>query len=123
MPRKTENSKATNIMVGAKLRALRQSMGITGEQLASKIGITYQQLSKYERGTNTMSLFRACLIARALGVSVLYFTDEERVEIPVSLGQRMAMEVSRNFMKIQNPEMQLVLNKMTKLISDNNQPV
>jgi transcriptional regulator with XRE-family HTH domain len=61
--------------VGARLRERRVMLGLTQQQLAEIIGVTYQQAHKYERGHNRLSAGRLYTIARALGVPVSWFFE------------------------------------------------
>lgn len=54
--------------------------GISQSTLAENLGITFQQVQKYEKGTNRISASRLQDIARCLGSSVLYFFDDAPVE-------------------------------------------
>jgi transcriptional regulator with XRE-family HTH domain len=56
--------------LGAKVRHYRERRGITQEGLAATIGVTFQQVQKYEKGTNRISVHRFLLIADGLGCSV-----------------------------------------------------
>lgn len=56
--------------VGANIRRIRETQNKTREGLCPLLGVTYQQLAKYESGTNRISVGRFVLIARALGVTV-----------------------------------------------------
>tara|TARA_A100001391_G_scaffold192394_1_gene166620 strand:- start:573 stop:833 length:261 start_codon:yes stop_codon:yes gene_type:complete len=62
-----------NVSLGKKVRARRLTLGLTQSQLASKIGVTFQQVQKYEKGTNGVSAERLADIALSLKVNVLYF--------------------------------------------------
>jgi transcriptional regulator with XRE-family HTH domain len=62
--------------VGARLRERRIMLGLTQQQLADLIGVTYQQSHKYERGTNRMAASRLYKAAQVLGVEVSYFFEE-----------------------------------------------
>jgi transcriptional regulator with XRE-family HTH domain len=59
--------------VGAKMRERRIMLGLTQAVIADRLGITLQQLSKYERGLNRLSAGRLWALARALGVEVGWF--------------------------------------------------
>lgn len=59
--------------VGFRLRAKRTVMGITQEKLASMLGITFQQVQKYEKGTNRISASRLHQLSQILEVPVNYF--------------------------------------------------
>lgn len=57
--------------VGQKLRYWRQVRDLTQTEVARRIGVTFQQVQKYERGTNWISVGRLYDIAAALGVGVM----------------------------------------------------
>ena len=63
--------------VGELIRQMRKSSGLSQMQLAEKIGISYQQVQKYEKGTNRLSVSRLKQVAGALGVPVSLFLDED----------------------------------------------
>lgn len=56
--------------VGARIRAERTQAGLTQSQLGAAVGVTFQQIQKYERGTNRVSASMLVRAAKALGVSV-----------------------------------------------------
>ena len=106
-------------MMAAKFIARRRvEMGMTRAQLSSKIGVTHQQLQKYERGTNRVSIGRLDLLARALKTSVSAFFPQGGNDDMPDQRRRMAMEVSRNFMRIKNPEQQAVVSRLIKSMVD-----
>lgn len=59
-----------NESVGERLRAARLSLGLSQTELAQRLGLSYQQVQKYEVGTNGLSLSRALQMAGALGVTL-----------------------------------------------------
>ena len=61
--------------VGARLRDRRLMLGLTQQQLAELIGVTYQQAHKYERGINRISAGRLYQTAQALGVEIGHFFE------------------------------------------------
>ena len=65
-------------IVGSNIRALRQSQNITLQALATEIGVSHQQLQKYETSANRLSAGMLPIVAEALGVEVsdLYFNAE-----------------------------------------------
>ena len=91
--------------VGARMRERRIMLGLTQQQMAELIGVTYQQAHKYEKGINRAAAGRLYSIARALGVDVGYFY--ERLQIgggfAPSPSQRMLLELARNFLNIPDP--------------------
>ena len=62
-----------DVEIGRKIRALRLERGLSQSQLADAIGLTFQQVQKYEKGTNRVSAGRLQQIADKLGVPVMYF--------------------------------------------------
>lgn len=76
MKTKTRVNEA-DVEIGAKLREIRKISGTTQEVLAKQIGVSFQQVQKYERGKNRLSLSKAVEIAKILKVSVLAFLPEE----------------------------------------------
>lgn len=69
-------------MLGAKLRTLRVSRGISQAVLAEKIGVSFQQVQKYERGANRVGANRLARIAAVLDVSVTEFFESARTKSP-----------------------------------------
>ena len=65
-----------DIHVGARVRLRRNLLGLTLETLAKAVGVTYQQLQKYERGVNRVGASRLFTLGRALEVPVAFFFDE-----------------------------------------------
>ena len=63
--------------IGELIRQIRNSSGMSQMQLAEKIGISYQQVQKYEKGVNKLSLSRLKQISGALGEPASLFLDED----------------------------------------------
>lgn len=61
--------------VGARIRQRRWMLGMTQQALADRLGVTFQQVQKYEMGSNRVSASRLWSIARLLGVSVEFFFE------------------------------------------------
>src|SRR5690348_18332645 len=61
--------------VGARVRMRRRSMGVSQESLADDLGLTFQQVQKYERGANRVSASKLYEIARSLQAPISYFFD------------------------------------------------
>ena len=64
---------AEDIEIGRKIRALRLERGLSQSGLAEGIGLTFQQVQKYEKGTNRVSAGRLQQIAELLNVPVMFF--------------------------------------------------
>ncbi|MFN5021710.1 MAG: helix-turn-helix domain-containing protein [bacterium] len=63
-----EKKKEVSILVGNRIRNIRQKKGLTMEQLSYEVGIEYTQLSRIERGIINTSVFQLFMISRALKV-------------------------------------------------------
>lgn len=63
--------------IGARLRLARIAVGLSQTAVADHLGVTFQQIQKYERGANRISATTLSKIAALLGVSILYFFDDE----------------------------------------------
>jgi len=59
--------------IGSRVKKRRSELGITQEQLAAELNISYQQVQRYENGTNKLNTYNLQLIARILHVPVTYF--------------------------------------------------
>lgn len=117
MARKNQYIMEIDKFIGNKIYSLRLAKGLSRQQLSKVIDVTHQQLQKYEKGTNRISVGRLVLIAKALGKEVSYFyegVDAQNKEEMMTQHQRMCIEVSRNFMKIQSPEHQNAVNTLVK---------
>lgn len=65
-----------NQHLGKQLRARRSSLGLTQTQVARAINVTFQQIQKYEKGTNGVSSSRLLQLANFLKVPVKYFFEQ-----------------------------------------------
>ena len=65
-----------NIHLGKKLRMRRLSLGLTQTKVAEAINVTFQQIQKYEKGTNGVSSSRLMQLAMFLKVPVNYFYED-----------------------------------------------
>lgn len=61
--------------VGLRIRMRRKQLGLSQEKLAEEIGLTFQQIQKYERAANRVSASKLWEMARALNTSVGYFYE------------------------------------------------
>lgn len=107
--------------VGGRIRERRIMLGLTQQEMAELIGVTYQQAHKYERGINRVSAGRLYDIAQALGVPVGYFFEglENGAHVEVTPRQRMCLELARNFGQISNQRHQEALSFLARALSEN----
>jgi transcriptional regulator with XRE-family HTH domain len=105
--------------VGARIRERRIMLGLTQQQLAEMIGVTYQQAHKYERGINRVSAGRLYEIARVLNAPITYFYegvgDETQRVVPPH--QRMLLEIARNFGEIRNEKHQEAVSQLARVLA------
>jgi transcriptional regulator with XRE-family HTH domain len=71
----SDNPNPVDIHVGSRLRMRRSMMGMSQESLADSVGLTFQQVQKYERGSNRVSASRLYQFSKILDVPVAYFFD------------------------------------------------
>jgi transcriptional regulator with XRE-family HTH domain len=65
-----------DIHVGSRVRLRRMMLGMSQEKLGEALGITFQQIQKYEKGTNRIGASRLQHIARVLSVPVSFFFED-----------------------------------------------
>ena len=66
----------TDIHVGQKIRDARNAQGLSQEALGAKLGVSFQQVQKYEKGTNRVGSSRLWMISQALKVKIEYFFSD-----------------------------------------------
>jgi transcriptional regulator with XRE-family HTH domain len=111
--------------VGERIRLRRAELGLTQEQLAEALEVSYQQIQKYETGANRISASRIFQMARRLDVDLHYFFEglpvEDRSEQPpLEHGgrQRSAIELVRKFAQIEDPQVRAAIAGLVKAIVD-----
>ena len=116
----TCRAKEVDRFVGGRIRERRIMMGLTQQEMAELIGVTYQQAHKYERGINRVSAGRLFDIAQALGVPVSHFFDglEDGAQLESTPRQRMCLELARNFGQISNQRHQEALSFLARALTE-----
>jgi len=75
--RKTKGTPdSVDVHVGQRLRVRRSLLGMSQEKLAEAVGLTFQQVQKYERGVNRISAGRLFQFSKILDVPIAYFYDQ-----------------------------------------------
>lgn len=110
----------TDRYVGARIRERRIMLGLSQQQMADLIGVTYQQAHKYERGINRISAGRLYEIAQVLGVPVSYFFEglDNSRSMDLTSRQRMCLELARNFASITNEKHQDALSQLARALAE-----
>ena len=119
MARKNDYIAKIDKFIGNKIASLRLSKGFSRKQLSEAVGITGQQLSKYEKGKNRVSIGRLILISKALGERVSYFYEGLETEVTYQLPidqEEIRKEIVRNFMRLNSLEYQNAINQLIRLL-------
>ena len=121
-----------DVHVGKRLRQRRNVLGMSQEKLADQLGITFQQVQKYERGTNRVGASRLFQIGRALGVPTSHFfegysgqglsgeviaEDTQKISSDV-MESRETIELIKAYYAITNPKVRKKMLEMLKSWND-----
>jgi transcriptional regulator with XRE-family HTH domain len=104
------------------MRERRIMLGLTQQQMAELIGVTYQQAHKYEKGINRVAAGRLHSIAQALGVEIGYFFEG----LPIGDGfvppasRRMLLDLARNFLNISDPRHREAVATLARALAETN---
>jgi len=106
--------------VGNRMRERRIMLGLTQQQLADLIGVTYQQAHKYEKGINRVSAGRLFHVARALGVEIGFFFDglQNGEAFQPTPQQRVLLELARNFVSLENRRHQETICNLARALAE-----
>ena len=111
--------------VGVRIRLQRTSIGMSQERLGELLGLTFQQVQKYEKGANRIGAGRLAAIAEALGVPVTYFFDD--LETPTRSGTaaverllatREGVALADAFLRLKNPAIRKALVDLARAAAD-----
>ena len=121
-----------DIHVGTRVRLRRMLLGMSQEKLGEHLGLTFQQVQKYEKGVNRIGASRLFDLAKVLGVQIQFFFDEAPVgfhgaahaagfaEKPAEsyvvefLSSREGLELNKAFSKITDPKMRRSIVDLVK---------
>ena len=107
-------------IVGARMRERRILLGLTQQQMAELIGVTYQQAHKYEKGINRIAAGRLSTIAQALGVEVSYFfenAEADQASVEPSPQQRLLLELARSFIALPSRKHQEAICNLARVLA------
>ena len=118
-------------MVGARIRMFRINCGMSQTALAERIGVTFQQVQKYEKGANRVGASRLSQIASVLGISVGELFEPSGdgsgdgslgLNSPVHLlAEPGALRVLKAYVRTTNPRVRLSIAKLVESIADREQ--
>lgn len=127
-----------DVHVGQRLRVRRSLLGLSQEKLAESIGLTFQQIQKYERGMNRISAGRLFQFSKILDVPIAYFYDQfanaSKTYSSTSYGMadndqagfeagdlmqnKETLDLVRAYYSIENPEMRKDILKFVKSMAN-----
>ena len=118
-----------NMQIGRRIRLRRNIKGYSQQKLGGKLGITFQQLQKYERGINRVSAARLYQLAAILNTSVSYFYEniESNTEAlndsadrtsEIDLCSKETMTLISNYYKISDPATHKALINLLKCLAE-----
>ena len=94
MPRsEAKTPDPTDVAVGGRIKAIRETLRVSQTELATPIGVTFQQVQKYEKGTNRVSASMLARIAAKLGTTVGDLLGEEKAETHLQHGMSLSLLV------------------------------
>ena len=111
-----------NRHLGSKLRMRRLSLGLTQTKVAQAINVTFQQIQKYEKGTNGVSSNRLMQLSQFLKVPIIYFFEDFKEFKDVNLSEESNEDLNYSFLsrtlsslsKIQKEKILQILNNTAK---------
>jgi transcriptional regulator with XRE-family HTH domain len=111
-----------NIHLGKKLRMRRLSLGLTQTKVAQAINVTFQQIQKYEKGTNGVSSNRLMQLSQFLNVPITYFFEDFKEFKDVNTREDELEDLNYSFLsrtfsalsKIQKEKILQILNNTAK---------
>ena len=110
-------------MVGAKIRMFRINRGMSQTALAERVGVSFQQVQKYEKGANRVGASRLSQIASVLGITVgeLFESSQEKIAAANSpvhlLAEPGALRVLKAYLRT-NSRVRLAIAKLIESIAD-----
>ena len=128
-----------DVHVGKRLRLRRTILGLSQEALGNAIGVTFQQVQKYERGINRMGSSRLFEFSKLLSIPISYFFDEfvDQNDAKLSglaenaptafeveqLSSRETLEMMRAFYRITDPTVRKRVLDLIRSLSDGEESV
>jgi len=120
-----------DVEVGNKIRLRRRTLGITQKKLADSVGVTFQQIQKYEKGTNRVGASRLLQIANVLTVAASFFFQNETQAVSANkdwahphadllsfLETSQGSELNGAFSRIKSPAVRARIVALVKTIAD-----
>src|ERR1700743_3183206 len=130
VPKKQANP--IDAQVGNRVRIRRMLIGMSQERLGDMLGLTFQQVQKYEKGVNRIGAGRLFEIARILGVPIDFFYDgvgfpaeglaETTPPVMEFVSSGEGLQLSLAFMKIKDPKVRKRVLDLVKSLAEEEEP-
>lgn len=129
---KAKSPNAIDVYVGGRLRLRRKVLGLSQGSLAEALGITFQQVQKYEKGMNRIGASRLQRIAEILRVPVGFFFENnasappdveprrETDDVTLFMTSKEGVALSRAFLAIEDPNVRQKLLALTRSLGSAN---
>ncbi|MEI1246799.1 helix-turn-helix domain-containing protein [Rhizobium aouanii] len=122
---KAKSPNSIDVYVGNRVRVRRKTLGMTQNGLAELLGITFQQIQKYEKGTNRIGASRLQRISEILRVPVGFFfenggsgpVDGETSELNSFLSSKEGLALNKAFIAIEDPNIRQKLVALAKSLA------
>jgi transcriptional regulator with XRE-family HTH domain len=124
-----------DIHVGGRVRFRRMLLGMSQERLAEQLGLTFQQIQKYEKGINRIGASRLYDLSQILGVPIQFFYEEapgtdvsnnapgfgertSEVHIVEFLSSRDGLELNKAFVRITDPKLRRAVVELARSLAE-----
>lgn len=113
-----------DVAVGARIRARRKVQGHSQTHVAERLGLTFQQIQKYERGVNRVSASKLVQIAALLDTTVAWLVGEEDSDKSAGqghwdiLGETGAVDLLKSFSELKSPRARAALVRLAKAMAE-----
>ena len=107
--------------IGEKVKQRRIAAGMSQDKLASHIGVTFQQVQKYEKGVNRISASMLYTIASVLNTNISYFFEgfgEEKLHLQSNENKQERLELVRSFSAIRNEKLKSRIRDLVRAVSN-----
>jgi len=108
---------AVSKAIGMRIREVRLANGMSRNQLGSLIGVSGQQLQKYEKGQNRISIDMLFVIANILKINWIDLCENLQSSKPVTTKARLLMELCREFTRMTNVKQQVSLVAIARTLN------
>jgi transcriptional regulator with XRE-family HTH domain len=115
--RKLSDANTVDRQVGERMRRRRILLGLTQDQLADALGISYQQIQKYETGANRVSAGRLAQIAEVLEVQPGWFFGAVEKTESAGGSSRAVIDLVRNFSRIEDERVRTHLMALVRSLA------